>query len=163
MEKEILEENNFSFRYKFDKLTTDNGKSWLLALNWILFLEFFSSTIEFYFLDISKNYIEYIPDGVYKELSIAFMIVLFIWYSVYIFISLKKESFFIFTLYSLICLYLLITNDLSFNLLLHNLNIFVIIENGFSFYLFVQLLIKIIILYLIFKMLISFKNRNLQK
>lgn len=163
MEKEILEGNNFSLKYKFDKLTSNNGKSWLLALNWILFLEFLSSIIEFHFLDISKNYIEYIPEGLYKELSIAFMIVLFIWYSVYSFISLKKESFFIFTLYSSICLYLLITNDLSFNLLLHNLNLFEIIESGFSFYLFVQLLIKIIILYLIFKMFISFRNRKLEE
>lgn len=164
MEKEIVEENNFSFRnikYGFDKLTSNNGKSWLLALNWILFLEFFSSIIEYHFLDISRNYIEYIPEGVYKELSIALMIVFFIWYSIYNFITFEKKTFFIFSLYISICLYLLITRDISFNLLIHNLNIFEILENGFSFYLIVQLLLKFIILYLIFKMFTSYKYKDI--
>lgn len=155
--------NSNGFKYKFDKLTSNNGKSWLLALNWILFLEFLSSILELKFLDVSKNYIEYLPDGLYKELSIAFMVVLFIWYSVYSFVSLKKESFFIFTLYSSLCVYLLITHDLSFSLLLHNLNLFEVFENGFGFYLSIQLLIKFIIVYLFFKMIVSFKNRNLQE
>lgn len=155
--------NSNSFKYKFDKLTSNNGKSWLLALNWILFLEFSSSILELKFLDVSKNYIEYLPDGLYKELSIAFMVVLFIWYSVYSFVSLKKESFFIFTLYSSLCVYLLITHDLSFNLLLHNLNLFEVFENGFGLYLSIQLLIKFIIVYLFFKMIVSFRNRNLQE
>lgn len=158
-----MNSNSDSLKYKFDKLTSNNGKSWLLALNWILFLEFLSSIIEFHFLDISKNYVEYIPEGIFKELSIAFMIVLFIWYSVYSFVSLQKESFFILSLYSTICLYLLITHDLSFNLLLHNLNLFEIFEDGFSFYLIIQLLLKFIIVYLIFKMFIAFRNRKVEE
>ena len=72
----------------------------------------------------------------------------------------KKEQFLLLSLYLSICLYLLVTHDLSFNLLLHNLNIFELIENGFGFYLIVQISLKIIILYLIYKMIIAIKNRN---
>ena len=74
----------------------------------------------------------------------------------------KKEQFFVFTLYLSICVYLLSTNDLSFNLLAHNLNIFEITIDGFGFYMVFQLFLKFIIFYLIFKMLIALKNRNKQ-
>ncbi|MFA9239058.1 MAG: hypothetical protein ACEQSQ_04075 [Candidatus Paceibacteria bacterium] len=145
---------------KFDSITSENGKNWLLALNWILVLEFFLSFLEYKFLDVSRGYIEYIPNGIFKELLIAILIVLFIWYSIYNFIFMQKEKFFTFTLYISICIYLLSTNDISFNLLLHNLNIFEIIADGFGLYMIVQLLLKFIIFYLIYKMLIAFKNRN---
>lgn len=95
-----------------------------------------------------------------KELLIAIMLVVFIWYSIYNFVFMKKEQFFIFTLYISLCIYLLITNDLSFNLLAHNLNIFEITIDGFGFYMMFQILLKFVILYLIYKMLIALKNRN---
>ena len=132
---------------KFDSITSENGKNWLLALNWILVLEFFLSFLEYKFLDVSRGYIEYIPNGIFKELLIAILIVLFIWYSIYNFIFMQKEKFFTFTLYISICIYLLSTNDISFNLLLHNLNIFEIIADGFGLYMIVQLLLKFIIFY----------------
>ena len=89
MQENIVSKNNISLKeikYKFDLITSENGKNWLLALNWILVLEFFSSFIEYEFLDVAKGYIEYIPNGVFKELLIAILIVLFIWYSIYNFI-----------------------------------------------------------------------------
>ena len=147
-------------KYKFDLITSENGKNWLLALNWILVLEFFSSFIEYEFLDVAKGYIEYIPNGVFKELLIAILIVLFIWYSIYNFIFMQKQKFLTFTLYVSICIYLLSTRDMSFNLLLHNLNIFEVTLGGFGFYMISQLLLKFIIFYLIYKMLIAFRNRN---
>ena len=112
---------------KFDSITSENGRNWLLALNWILVLEFFLSFLEYKFLDVSRGYIEYIPNGIFKELLIAILIVLFIWYSIYNFIFMQKEKFFTFTLYISICIYLLSTNDISFNLLLHNDYLFYII------------------------------------
>ncbi|AXX94228.1 MULTISPECIES: hypothetical protein [Arcobacter] len=149
-----------NIKSKFDLITSENGKNWLLALNWILVLEFLSSIIEYEFLDKSEKYIEHIPDGIFKELLVALMVVFFVWYTVYNFIFMKKEQFLLLSLYLSICLYLLVTHDLSFNLLLHNLNIFELIENGFGFYLIVQISLKIIILYLIYKMIIAIKNRN---
>ncbi len=149
-----------NIKVKFDLVTSENGRNWLLALNWILVLEFLSSIIEYEFLDISKKYIEYIPDGIFKELLVALMLVFFVWYSVYSFVFMKKEQFLFLSLYISICLYLLITHDLSFNLLLHNLNIFEIIQDGFGLYLIIQISLKIIIFYLIYKMIIAIKNRN---
>ena len=72
----------------------------------------------------------------------------------------QKQKFLTFTLYVSICIYLLSTRDMSFNLLLHNLNIFEVTLGGFGFYMISQLLLKFIIFYLIYKMLIAFRNRN---
>lgn len=147
-------------KYKFDLITSENGTNWLLALNWILVLEFFSSFLEYEYLDVAKAYIQYVPNGIYKELFIAILIVLFIWYSIYNFIFMQKQKFLTFTLYISICIYLLSTSDMSFNLLLHNLDIFEVTLGGFGFYMISQILLKFIIFYLIFKMLVAFKNRN---
>lgn len=163
MQENLINKNNFTLKnlkYKFDSITSENGKNWLLALNWILVLEFISSVIEYKFLDNSKSYIENIPEGIFKELFIAILIVLFIWYSIYNFIFMRKHEFFIFTLYISLCVYFLITNDFSLNLLFHNLNIFEITLSGFGFYTITELLLKFIIFYLIYKMLVAIKNRN---
>jgi hypothetical protein len=149
-------------KYKFDLITSNNGTNWVLALNWILVLEFLSAIMEYQFVDIAKKFVIHIPNSLQKELLIAVMIVLFIWYSIYNFIFMKKEQFFVFTLYLSICVYLLSTNDLSFNLLAHNLNIFEITIDGFGFYMIFQLFLKFIIFYLIFKMIVALKNRNKQ-
>ena len=163
MEENSINKNNYSLKqlkYKFDLITSDNGKNWLLALNWVLVLEFLSSIVEYQFLDVAKGYIEYIPDGIYKEFAIAIFIVLFIWYSIYNFIFMQKNKFLTFTLYVSVCIYLLFTHDLSFNLLIHNLNIFEVTLGGFGFYMIFQLLLKFIIFYLLYKMLIAIKNKN---
>lgn len=163
MQENLINKNTFSLKglkYKFDSITSNNGRSWLLALNWIFLLELLSSIIEYRYLDIGKAYIEHIPDGIFKELFIAILIVLFIWYSIYNFIFMKLQEFFIFTLYVSVCIYLLITDDVSFNLLFHNLNIFEITLDGFGFYMIVQLTLKFITFYLIYKMLVAIKNRN---
>ena len=163
MEEKPLNQFKFSFKQiknKFDLISSENGTNWLLALNWILIIEFISSIIEYNFLDIAKNYVEPLQNGLYKELLIASLIVLFIWYSIYNFIFMKKQEFFTFTLFASLCTYLLFTRDLTFNLLLHNLNIFEITLDGFGFYMIIQLFLKLVIFYLIFKMLAAFKNRN---
>lgn len=145
---------------KFDLITSNNGKNWLLALNWILLIELFSTVLEYKFIDVSKKFVVYMPSSIQKELLIAIMIVLLIWYSIYNFIYMRKEQFFIFTLYLSICIYLFITDDLSFNLLAHNLNLFELTIDGFGFYLIIQSILKFIIFYLIYKMIIAFRNRN---
>jgi len=157
-------DNNVSLyqkvKNKFDLITSNNGQNWLLALNWLLVLEFFSAIIEYQFVESSKQFIIHIPNGLGKELLIAFMLVLFIWYSIYNLIFMKEEQFFIFTLYLSLCIYLLITNDLTLTLLVHNLNIFEMINDSLSFYMIFQLFLKFIIFYLIYKILIVLKNRN---
>lgn len=68
----------------------------------------------------------------------------------------QKQKFLTFTFYVSICIYLLSTRDMSFNLLLHNLNIFEVTLGGFGFYMISQLLLKFIIFYLIYENVDSF-------
>ncbi len=151
-----------NIKYKFDSLTSNHGKNWLLTLNWIFLFEFISSIIEYSLVQKAQVFVEPISDGIAKELSIAFLIVLFIWNSIYTIVFMEKEKFLIFTMYLSVCLYFLFTNDLTFNLLLHNLNPAELFIDGFGFYLIIQILLKLIILYLIYKMLIAFKQRKLK-
>lgn len=148
---------------RFDAITSNNGKDWFLALLWIFIFEFTSSILEYEYLEKAKFYIEPIPEGLLKELSIALLIVLFIWYSIYNFIFMRKNQFFILTLYTSICVYLLVTNDITFNLFLHNLNPLEVAIDGFGFYMLSQIFLKFLILYLIYKMLLAIKNRKIEK
>jgi len=147
----------------FDSITSNNGKDWFLALIWIFIFEFISSIFEYEYLERAQNYIEPLPDGLVKELSIAFLIVIFIWYSIYNFIFMQKNEFFLLALYTSICIYLLITNDITFNLFLHNLNPFEITIAGFGLYMIVQLILKLLMLYLIYKMLLAIKNKKVKE
>ncbi len=159
MKKDILS-NPKNFLYKFDKLTSNNGKDSLLTFIWILILEFTSTILEYEYLDVSEQYIFHMEDGLFKELFIALLFVLFIWYCVYSIVFMYRKQFITLALYSSLCIYLLITHDITFNLLIHNLNPSSLLSNGFSFYLLVQVLLKLIITYLVIKMLISIKKQK---
>jgi len=156
-----VEQTNTLHKYfnTFNKITSNHGTDWLLALTWIIVLEFISSILEFSYLDIAQNYIYHIPEGIYKELGIAVLLVFFIWYCVYSIIFMYRKQFFTLALYGSICIYLVITHDVTFNLLVHNLiNPFEFEFNGFGFYMIVQLLIKVVTAYLIFMMLKAIKH-----
>lgn len=164
MDNQINKSSFYSnLKTKFDKITSNNGTDWFLALIWVFIFEFISAILEYEYLDMAKEYIEPLPDGLYKEISIAFLIVLFIWYSIYNFIFMKKNQFFLLALYTSICVYLLITNDITFNLFIHNLNPFEITLAGFGFYMIIQLFLKLLMLYLLYKMLLAFKNKSIKE
>ena len=149
-----------SFLDKFDKITSNNGKDYLLALIWIFILEFTSTVLEYEYLDISEQYIFHMEDGFIKEIFIALLFVLFIWFCVYSIVFMYRKQFINLALYGSLCIYLLITHDITLNLLIHNLNPNSLISSGFSFYLLIQLLLKSVITYLVIKILISVKNKN---
>ena len=151
------------YKDNFDKITSNNGKDWLLAFIWIVIIELFSAILEYEFLDIAKSYIFYMQESIYKELLISIIFVSFIWYCVNSIVFMYRKQFVILALYGSICIYLVITHDLTFNLLMHNLNPFEIGIDGFGFYMFFQLTLKFIIAYLFIKMFISIKNRKLLK
>lgn len=149
-----------SFLNKFDKITSNNGKDAQLAFIWILIFEFTSTIFEYEYLAISEQYIFHMKDGLTKELLIALLFVLFIWYCVYSIVFMYRKQFITLALYGSLCIYLVITHDITFNLLMHNLNPSTLITNGISFYLFVQLFLKLIITYLLIKMFISIKKQK---
>ena len=151
-------------KFFFDKVTSNHGTDWLLALTWIFVFEFLSSILEYRYLEIAQNYIYHIPQSVYKEIGIALLIVAFIWYTVYMIVFMKRHQFFYLALFGSVGLYLIVTHDVTFNLLVHNiLNPFEFEFNSFGFYVIAQLFIKAVITYLIFMMLIAIRNRKTKK
>ena len=159
MKKDNLS-NSKNFLYKFDKITSNNGTDSLLAFIWILIFEFTSTILEYEYIDVSEQYIFHMQDGLTKELFISLLFVLFIWYCVYSIVFMYRKQFVTLALYGSLCIYLLITHDITFNLLIHNLNPISIIENGFSFYMMIQLFLKVIIIYLVIKMLTTIKKQK---
>lgn len=159
MENSEIKEPFFSnLKKNFDFITSNNGKSWLLALNWICIFEFMASIIEYEFIDDAKNYIQPLESHLYKELAIAIFVVLILWYLIYNFIYLEKRKYLKFTFYMSVCVYLILTDDFSFNLLFNNLNPSEIFINGFGFYMFIQIFLKLLILYLLYKVLTIIKK-----
>ena len=152
-----------SYKYNFDKITSNNGTDWLLAFIWIVIFQIISSILEYEYLDVGKSYIFYMEESIYKELLISAIFVLFIWYCVYSIVFMYRKQFISLALYGSICIYLVITHDLTFNLLIHNLNPLEVAIDGFGFYMISQLILKFIITYLFIKMLLSIKNKKLIK
>ena len=161
-----MKENNLSankfknYLNKFDKVTSNNGKDWVLAFIWIVILELFSSILEYIYLDVGKAYIFYMEESIFKELLISAIFVSFVWYLVSSIIFMYRKQFVILSLYGSVCIYLAITHDLTFNLLLHNLNPFESGIDGFGFYMIFQVLLKIVIIYLLIKMFLAIKTKK---
>ena len=161
MKENNLSRNKFkNYLNKFDKVTSNNGKDWVLAFIWIVILELFSSILEYLYLDVGKSYIFYMEESIFKELLISTIFVSFVWYLVNSIIFMYRKQFVILSLYGSVCIYLAITHDLTFNLLLHNLNPFELGIDGFGFYMIFQVLLKIVIIYLLIKMFSAIKTKK---
>lgn len=145
---------------RFDFITSNHGKNWLLCLTWFFVFEFTSAVLEFYYIDESKYFIDVMPNGIYKEILISLLVVLLVWFTVFNIIFMKIEQFIMLSLYTFFCLYLFITNDITLNFFFHNINIFELNLDGFSFYSMIQIFLKIVVFYLFYKTFISFRNRN---
>lgn len=151
------------YKYNFDKITSNNGKDWLLAFIWIIIIELFSTILEYEYLDVAKSYIFFMQESIYKELLISVIFVSFLWYCVNSIIFMYRKQFIIVALYGSICIYLAITHDITFNLLIHNLNPLEATIDGFGFYMIFQVILKFIIAYLFIKMFFAIKNNKLRK
>lgn len=156
MNKEKLKK----FKYNFDKISSNHARDWQLALLWIVLFEFFSSIFEYEFVNKSHEYIDFIPHGFYKEILIAGLVLPFIWLCVYNLVFMHKTNLIYLALYATFGLYLIITEDLTFSLLLHNLNPLELNIGG-TIYFIVQLFFKLIIAYLIYKLVVAFRHKNL--
>lgn len=155
-----MEKSKQGFLYQFDKITSKNGTDWFLALTWIFIFEIISSIIEYKYLDYSRTYVIDIQAGVLKELLIASFVSFFVWHFVYSIIEMQKNQFYFLAMYVALIFYFVITNDMTFNLLFHNIiNPFEYEINGFTPYTIVQLFIKVIMVYLLFKMFKGFNHK----
>lgn len=164
MENKITLENTSSLRkvfYFFNKLTSNHGTDWLLALTWVVIFELISSILEYSYLDVAQNYIYHIPESLFKEFLIAILLVGFIWFSVTSIVFMQRNQLFYLTFYFILGSYLVITHDITFNLLAHNIiNPFEFEFNQFGLYIIIQLFIKVINTYLLYMTYISIKNKK---
>ncbi len=144
-------------KYTFDKITSNHSSDWKLVLVWIIIFELISSIIEYLFVKHSHFAIG-LPDTLFVELTVGLGLTLFIWTCVYTFIFWNKERFLYLILVGFIGLYLVVTHDMSFAFLLHNINPVHFFYAEFNFALLVELLFKLIILYLIYQLVVSYKN-----
>ncbi len=76
----------------------------------------------------------------------------------------RRQQFLFLVMYFLLGIYFYLTDDVTFNLLFHNIiNPFELEFNKFGLYTIVQIVIKLVMLYLIVRFFQSIKNRKKDK
>lgn len=150
------------FKYNFDKITSQNSQNWKLVLLWIVVFELFSSVLEYLSYEKSFLFISSFPSGFYLEISIALLFTLFLWLCVINIIFFKRSNFLTLILYTCFGIYWIITKDLTFSFLFHNLEPLHFVNEQFTFLLFIELCIKIIILYLLYQLIISYGSSKIK-
>ena len=153
---------NKNLKYAFDKISSNHAQDWQLALFWIIMFELFASVFEYLFLTNSQTYVNILPPSIFKEFIIGTIIAFFIWACVYNFIFWNKTNFLLLILFSCTGIYFMITNDLTLEFLLHNIEPSHFFQMGMSSALIVELLFKVIITYLIYQLVMSIRYLKLQ-
>ena len=144
----------------FDKITSQNSKNWKLVLFWIFSFELISAILEFIFVDKYVVYSLSIPHTLTSEVLVGLSVTAFVWYCIYNIIFDDPKSKFKLLILTLVGLYFVVTNDYSLKFLLNNLNPLHFLELDFGAILIIELLLKLIILYLIYQLIISAKKIN---
>lgn len=147
-------------KYDFDTITSNNSKNWKLVLFWIIVFEIFASLFEYFTIDNAKIFLFEIHSSPFTGFIIGLSLTLFVWYIVYNFIYWNKTNFLILILFTIIGIYLFITDDLAFTFIAHNLNALYLIQSTFGVNFIIQLSFKLIIAYLIYQLIISLKIQN---
>ncbi|RXJ68964.1 hypothetical protein CRV08_05905 [Halarcobacter ebronensis] len=148
----------------FDKITSQNSTNWKLVLFWIFLFEVVAAIVEFIFVD---KYVEYsvdIPHTLTTEILVGLAVTAFVWYCIFniVFFDSAKNRFRLLII-TLVGLYFVVTNDFSLQFLLNNLNPLHFFELDFGGVLILELLLKFVILYLIYQLIISAKNNRVIK
>ncbi|MGB6329551.1 MAG: hypothetical protein WBF48_11545 [Halarcobacter sp.] len=142
----------------FDKITSKNATDWKLVLFWIIVFEFIASIIEFLYVDTSTSFSVPIPHNFLTQFLVALMVTLYAWFFIWNIIFENRRNLFKLAIFSMIGLYFIITNDFTLQFLLQNLNPFHFFDLDFGIVFFIELFFKLIITYLIYQFVISFKN-----
>jgi uncharacterized membrane protein len=145
-------------KHNFDKITSQNATDWKLVLFWILLFEFVASVIEFLYVDKSTSYSVPVPHTLLTELLVACTVTAFVWFVVYNIIFENKKNIFKLATFSIVGLYFVITSDFTLQFLILNLNPFHFFDLDFGVVFFIELFFKLVITYLLYQLLISFKN-----
>lgn len=144
----------------FDKITSQNSTNWKLVLFWIFFFEVVAAIIEFIYVDKEIVYTEHVSSNLTSEIILGLGVAAFVWYCVYNIIFDDVKNKFRLLIVTLAGLYFIVTNDYSLQFLLNNLNPLHFLEFGFGGLLILELLFKLVILYLVYQLIISSKKRK---
>ena len=146
-------------RYSFDKITSANATSWKLVIFWIFLFEIVATIIEYLYVENSLNKSISIPHTLETELLVALIVTYFVWFCIYNIIFENRTNIFRLAIFSILGLYFIVTNDLTLNFLMQNLNPLHFFDLEFGFVFFIELFFKLIITYLLYQLIISLKNR----
>ncbi|MFA6788913.1 MAG: hypothetical protein WC149_05230 [Arcobacteraceae bacterium] len=144
----------------FDKITSNNSQNWQLVIFWILIFEIFASLFEYMFVGNSESYIIKIQNGIAKEFFIGLYFTIFLWACVYNFIFWNLTNLLWLCLIAVTGVYFIVTNDFTLNLLMHNFFPVHYLQAKFSYAILIELFFKLIMTYLIYQLVLSFKNQN---
>ncbi len=147
-------------KYNFDKLTSANSTNWKLVLFWILIFELVATIIEYFYVDKVNTYSIKFPHNLLTEFLVALGITFFVWFVIYNIIFENKRHIFQLTFLSVVAVYFIITNDFTLQFLLQNINPLHFFDYEFGFIFFIELFFKFIIVYLLYQLVISYKNRT---
>jgi len=152
-----------NLKYTFDKITSNHAQDWQLALFWIIIFELFASSFEYIFFTNSHIYVNIIAPSIFKEFIIGMIFTLFMWTCVHNFIFWSKPNLLFSILFGCTGIYLMITNDLTLQFLLHNIEPSHFFQMDISFALIIELLFKVMITYLIYQLIMSVRKLKLQR
>lgn len=145
-------------KYGFDKITSQNSTNWKLVLFWIFLLEIVASLIEFLSIDKSAEYSVAVSNTWTTQVLVGLAVTIFVWFCIYNIVHDDTKNRFRLLILTLIGLYFVVTNDFTLQFLLNNLNPMHFFELDFGGILILELLFKLIILYLIYQLILSTKK-----
>lgn len=144
----------------FDLITSQNATNWKLVLIWIVLIEIFAAIIEFLNFDNSEKFSVYMEHTLSTEITLGIAVTLFVWFCIYniIFENRKYINRLIFI--GIIASYFIITNDFTLGFLLQNMNPLHFFDLEFGFVFIIELLFKILIIYLFIQLIKSLRNQD---
>lgn len=144
----------------FDLITSQNATNWKLVLIWIVVIEIFASLIEFLNFDSSTKFSITFNHTLTTEIILGVAVTLFVWFCIYniVFENRKYISRLLFI--GVIGLYFIITNDFTLGFLLQNINPLHFFDLEFGFVFVIELIFKIVIVYLFIQLIKSLRNQD---
>lgn len=145
---------------RFDLITSSNSTNWKLVLIWIIIIEIFASIIEFVNFDSSSKFSVYMEHTLFTEITLGIVVTLFVWFCIYNIIFENKKYIIRLIFIGIIGAYFIITNDFTLAFLLQNMNPFHFFDLEFGIVFLIELILKIVIVYLFFQLVKSIKNQD---
>lgn len=150
-------------KHGFDKITSAHSTNWKLVFVWIIVFEIIASLIEFLNIESSSKYTIKIEHTLTTEIILGISVTLFIWFCVYNIIFTNKVYINRLLFIGVIASYFILTGDFTLGFLLQNLNPLHFFDLEFGLIFIIEIVLKLVILYLIYQFVKTLKNNNVIK